>query len=247
MQFGGLVPFAIKWLLITNGVLFVVYFLSTSFGITPLLSLFRSLSLIPDWFVRGALWQPVTYLFLHSPYEFGHILINMLMMWMFGADLERDWGMRKFLRFYFFCGVGAGLVDVVSRIFAGDMSTATIGNSGAVYGILLAYGYLYPDRTIYFWMLFPIPARVFVLILGTIAFLMTLSAPGGPVAHMAHLAGMVFAYIFLRSPRGFLDFDFVAAYRQWKLQRARKRFEVYMRKRDKQDRGGRGDGGGWVN
>src|SRR5690606_38037957 len=81
MQFGGLVPFAIKWLLITNGVLFVVYFLSTSFGFTPLLALFRALSLIPDWVLHGALWQPVTYLFLHSPYEFGHILINMLMMW----------------------------------------------------------------------------------------------------------------------------------------------------------------------
>ena len=78
-QLGGFVTPAIKWILLSNSVIFVVYYLSTVLGIEPLLWVFRSLSLIPDWVVRGALWQPVTYLFLHSPYGFNHILFNMLM------------------------------------------------------------------------------------------------------------------------------------------------------------------------
>ena len=108
------------------------------------------LSLIPDWVVRGALWQPFTYLFLHSPSGFGHILVNMLMLWMFGSDLERDWGKRRFFHFYFVCGVGAGLLDVTARFAIGENTAgATIGASGAIYGVLLAFGLLYPNRTIY--------------------------------------------------------------------------------------------------
>ena len=242
-QLGGFVTPAIKWILLSNSVIFVVYYLSTVLGIEPLLWVFRSLSLIPDWVVRGALWQPVTYLFLHSPYGFNHILFNMLMTWMFGADLERDWGTRKFVNFYLFCGVGAGLCDLLARfVMGGDTGTATIGNSGAVYGVLLAFGLCYPNRTIYFWMLFPIPARIFVLIMGVLAFLMTIGDAGSSVSHIAHLGGMVFAYINLRYRPDLLDFDWVSAYRQWKLKRARRKFEVYMRKRDRSD-----GGGGWVN
>lgn len=239
-QFGGMVPPVIKRLLIANGVLFVAYFLAVNLDIGPLVELFRALSLIPSWLMLGAIWQPVTYLFLHSPFGFSHILFNSLMLWMFGADLERQWGGRRFLEFYLFCGVGAGLVDAASRIALGDAGTATIGNSGAVYGILLAFGMLYPDRPIYFWMLFPIPARIFVLILGVIAFLSTLGSSGSQVAHVAHLAGMVFAWVYLRHRPKFLDVDWLGSYRQWKLRRSRRRFEVYMKKRDRH-------GGGPVN
>jgi len=232
-QLGGFMPPAIKLILISNCSIFVVYFLSAAFEIEPLLWLFRSLSLIPDWVVRGALWQPVTYLFLHSPFGFSHILFNMLMTWMFGARLERDWGTRRFVNFYLFCGVGAGLCDLVARFMVGDTGAATIGNSGAVYGILLAYGLLYPNSTIYILGMFPVPARVFVLVLGVMAFLMAIRDDGSNVSHMAHLGGMIFGYINLRYRPDLLEFDWISAYRQWKLKRARRKFEVYMRKRDR--------------
>lgn len=240
-SFGGLVPRGIKWLLIVNCVLFVVYFLSIQLRIAPLVALFDICSLKPSWVVRGALWQPFTYLFLHSPYGFGHILFNMLMLWMFGSDLERDWGRRRFLNYYFFCGAGAGLCDVVARLMWGNPNIPTIGASGAIYGVLLAFGVLYPNRTVYFALLFPIPARIFVLILGGIAFLSTFGAAGSRISHMAHLGGMVFGYFYLRYRPDFLDIDWLGSYRQWQLRRARRRFEVYMRRRN------RSGGGGWVN
>jgi rhomboid family protein len=242
MNFGGFVPPMIKRLLIINTAIFVIYFFSTRFEIQPLLGLFYALSLVPSWLMKGAIWQPFTYLFLHSPYGFGHILFNMLMLWMFGQDLERDWGSRKFLEFYFFCGVGAGLCDFAARFFFGGLDIPTIGNSGAVYGILLAFGMLYPDRTVLFALIFPIPARVFVAILGGIQFLSTFGA-NSDVSHMAHLGGMAFAWVYLRHRPEFLDIDWTASYRQWKLRRAQRKFQVYMKKK-KDDGGGPG---GWVN
>ncbi len=237
---GDFVTPGIKMLLIVNGILFVIYFLARALQIVPLLLLFQALSLIPDWVIRGAIWQPVTYLFLHSPYGFFHILFNMLALWMFGCDLERDWGTRRFLNFYFFCGVGAGLCDVTARLFLGDGQVPTIGASGAIYGVLMAYGLLYPHRKIYMWFLLPIPARVFVLIMGAIAFLSAIGG-GSNVAQFAHLGGMLFGYFYLRYKPEVLDIDWLASYRRWRLRRAQRKFEVYMRKRD------RPGGGGWVN
>ncbi len=240
--FGGLVPRGIKWLLISNTVLWLVYFLALRLGLGSTLWLFRALSLIPDWVTHGALWQPFTYLFLHDPGGFSHILFNMLMLWMFGSDLERDWGRRRFLNYYFTCGVGAGLCDVAARmLFGGNSSTATIGASGAIYGVLLAFGLLYPHRTILFALVFPIPARVFVLILGAIAFLSTIAGTRDTVAHVAHLGGMVIGYFYLRHRPAFLDIDWTDSFRRWQRRRAQRKFEVYMKKRD------RPGGGGWVN
>lgn len=239
-SFGGLVPWAIKRLLIVNTALFVLYYLATAFQISPLLGLFHALGLIPSWVIRGALWQPFTYQFLHSPHGFTHVLFNMLMLWMFGANLERDWGSRKFLEFYFFCGIGAGLCDVAARLLWGNPDIPTIGASGAIYGVLLAFGLLYPNTTVYFSMIFPIPAKYFVMILGGMSFLMTLGASGDNVAHVAHLGGMLFGWIYLRRRPEFLNIDWIASYRKWKLRRAQRRFQVYMKKRDR-------NGGGWVN
>jgi len=239
---GGITPPGIKYLLIINAAVFVVYFLSVQLGIDPLVWLFSWFSLIPSWVIRGAVWQPFTYLFLHSPYGFWHILFNMLALWMFGSDLERDWGTRRFLNYYFFCGVGAGLCDLFARILWGNMNSATIGASGAIYGVLLAFGLLYPNRTVYFGLIFPIPARWFVAILGAIAFLSTLGASGSRVSHIAHLGGMVFGYFYLRYRPDVLDIDWVGSYRLWKARRARRKFEVYMRKHRRDP----GDSG-WVN
>ena len=242
---GGRLPWGVKWLLISNTAVFVVYFLSVQLQITPLIWLFRSLSLIPDWVLKGAiLWQPITYLFLHSPYGFGHLLFNMLALWMFGSDLERDWGTRRFLNYYFFCGIGAGLCDVAARYIMGsprDLLIPTIGASGAVYGLLMAFGLLYPNRQILLFLTFPIPARVFVAGLGAIAFLSTFGASGSGIAHMAHLGGMAFGFFYLRFRPDVLDTDWLGSFKSWQRRRAKRKFQVYMRKHN------RPRDGGWVN
>ena len=234
---GGPVPPGVKWLLITNSVVFVIYFLSVQLRITPLMLLFRGLSLIPSWVIKGAvIWQPISYLFLHSPNGFGHIVFNMLTLWMFGSSLERDWGTRRFLNYYFFCGVGAGICDVAARFLLGssrELDIPTIGASGAIYGLLLAFGLLYPNRTVLLGLLFPIPARIFVLILGGIAFLSTFGAAGSGISHMAHLGGMAFGYYYLRFRPTFFDIDWMGSLRLWQRKRAKRRFEVYMRKQDR--------------
>ncbi|MCS7024242.1 MAG: rhomboid family intramembrane serine protease [Bryobacteraceae bacterium] len=225
-------PPGVKWLLIVNIGLFVVYFLAYQFGFGyP----FRRFGLIPRDVVSSlALWQLVTYLFLHDPTGFSHILLNMLTLYMFGADLERQWGTREFLKFYFLCGVGAGVCVVVANALVGAMGTRTIGASGAIYGLLLAFGMLYPDRTVLFNFLFPIKAKYFVMIIGAMTFLLTIGASGGNVSHFAHLGGMLFAYLYLKGARwrwSPLE-SLRQAYRDWKLRRAKKRFQVYLRKQN---------------
>lgn len=244
LSLSGHFPPGVKWLLISNIALFVIYFLAVRAGWG---GPFAALGLVPREVLQlwGA-YQLVTYMFLHSPWGFGHILFNMFALWMFGADLERTWGTRRFLRYYFLCGIGAGLCVVAGNLLYGTPETRTIGSSGAIYGVLLAFGLLFPDTVVLFSFLFPIKAKYFVMIIGAIAFLSSLGAGGGGVSHVAHLGGMVFGYFYLKSRflRGRAGgFDPLAALRrQWedyKLQRARRRFEVYLRKRGD-------DGDRWV-
>ena len=239
ISFGaGRVPPAVKFLLIANTAVFVVYFLSVQLRITPLIILFHAMSLIPSWSIKGAIiWQPITYLFLHSPFGFSHILFNMLSLWWFGTDLERDWGTRRFLNYYFFCGIGAGLCDVITRFFLGsgqDLTIPTIGASGAIYGLLLAFGLLYPRRTILLYFLFPIPARIFVFILGGITFLSTLGASGSGISHMAHLGGMIFGFYYLHFRPNFFNIDLIGSLHMWRKRRARNRFETYINKQSRE-------------
>jgi membrane associated rhomboid family serine protease len=231
-------PQGVKWLLISNIALFVLYFLATRFGFG---GVFEPFVLVPyEAVFHLNVWQLVTYMFLHDPFGFGHILFNMLTLWMFGMELERDWGTRTFLRYYFLCGVGAGICVIVANALFGSMRSATIGASGAIYGLLLAFGMLYPDRQVMFSFLFPIKAKYFVMILGGIAFLSSVGGTGGGVSHVAHLGGMIFGYFFLRQgrsrrrvPRSRTTFmgSLRNRYQEYKRQRARRKFEVYMRKK----------------
>ncbi len=229
---------AVRWLLIANAVCFVLYFLAARSAYGPW---FAELALSPRAVLtQFALWQLVTYMFLHSPLGFGHILINMLSLWMFGGPLEDVWGTRRFLHFYLFCGIGAGVCVVVLNAFAGSMDTRTIGASGAVYGVLIAFAMLFPRAIIYLFLMFPIEARWFVLILGAIVFLSAIGDTGGGVSHFAHLGGLLFGYVWLRvygkarparakSGPGVLA-SLEQRYREWKLQRAKRRFQVYLKK-----------------
>ncbi len=176
------------------------------------------------------LWQPVTYLFLHA--DFWHLFFNMFAVWMFGTPIERDWGSRRFLRYYLLTGVGAGLLNVLVCLLWGEpaSTTPTIGASGAVYGLLLAFGVLFPHQPIFIWFILPVPSRIFVAIFGVVALLMALQGPGTGVSHISHLGGMLFGLIYLRG--GWLLYRGRRSYAEWKLRQARRKFEVYMRDQD---------------
>lgn len=223
----------VQILLISNILLFVVYYFSVLFGYDWV---FHPFGLIPaDVIGHFAIWQLVTYMFLHDPLGFSHILFNMLTLWMFGRTLEQSWGTRRFLNFYFLCGIGAGVCVVLANlIFGGNMNARTIGASGAIYGLLLAFGMLFPNMEVLFFFLFPIKAKYFVMILGAIAFMSSFGASGSGVSHVAHLGGMIFGYAYLRSAKSGLNVSGSLSdwWREYKLQRARKKFQVYLKKRD---------------
>src|SRR5436190_15708659 len=135
-----------------------------------------------------------------------HILFNMLILWMFGVELERMWRTKFFLKFYAVTGIGAGLISVLLSLlpFAPlrEMYNSNIiGASGALYGLLLAYALYYPNRPILMFFFFPVPAKYFVAILGAIAFITSVEGSSG-VAATTHLAGLLIAYAYLQSGRG---------------------------------------------
>jgi membrane associated rhomboid family serine protease len=179
-----------------------------------------------------AIWQLVTYLFIHGGLM--HLLFNMLSLWMFGSTLEQTWGTRRFLKYYFICGIGAGICDVAVNAALGHWGTRTIGASGAIYGLLLAFGVLYPNQTVLMNFLFPIKAKYLVMIYGAIALFSALGENSG-VSSIAHLGGMLFGYLYLKTPRraAVQMPDLQGAYRRWQMQRAKKKFQVYMRKHDR--------------
>lgn len=229
----GMLPPGVKWLLISNTVLFVLYFFAARTGLG---SAFYHFGLVPRAVTHLlAVWQLGTYMFLHDPFGVTHILLNMLMLWMFGTTLENTWGTKRFLQYYFVCGVGAALCVVVLATLFGNAESRTIGASGAIFGLLLAFGVLFPDAQMLFMFIFPLKAKYCVMIYGAIEFLFTLGSTGDGVSHVAHLGGMAFGYFYLRSNvfkfrRWDLTGFFRARYREWKLQRAKKKFQVYLRK-----------------
>ncbi len=229
-QFGsysptGATPSAVKGLLIANIAVFVVQYLAAGTRFQEPLLL---LELVPRTVVHSfTVWQLVTYMFLHG--DLWHLIFNMVGLWMCGPILEADWGPRRFLKSYFFCGIGAGLCDVILTTALGN-NTRTIGASGAIYGLLLAFGLLYPNMQVLFMMLIPMRARTMALIFGGIALLGAIKSNGG-VSNFAHLGGMLFGYVFIRGRLARFDMSFMRReFEAWKLRRAKKRFQVYMRK-----------------
>src|SRR5947208_15635852 len=132
-------PAGVKWLLISNIAIFLLFYLSETLREHLLM-----LSLAPVMVLKHfSIWQLGTYMFLHGSID--HILFNMLALWMFGMTLEQDWGTRRFLKYYFLCGVGAGICDVAVNAIIGNWGTHTLGASGAIFGLLLAFGVLFPN------------------------------------------------------------------------------------------------------
>lgn len=180
--------------LIILGVTVVIFFLQQAqpeaiiraFALWPLDTgqRYRDVGFVP--------WQLVTYGFLHG--GFAHLFFNMFALYMFGLPIERTWGTRRFLIYYFVCLVGAGLVQMVVAGLAGEVYP-TIGASGAVFGLLLAFGMMYPNSTLM--LLFPpIPmkAKYFVLGYGALTLFFGITGTASGIAHFAHLGGMLFGF-----------------------------------------------------
>lgn len=181
-------PPAVKHLLIVN--LLCFFALSTP-GIGNTLFYFGALwPLGHDLFQP---WQLISYMFLHS--GLGHIFFNLFALWIFGQSIENSWGTNRFTAYYFLTGIGAALLHMA----IGGGGAPTIGASGAVYGILLAFGMMYPDR--YIMLLIPpipIKAKYFVLIFGAIELFYGVTGSRSGIAHFAHLGGMLVGYLLIR-------------------------------------------------
>lgn len=213
------IPTVTKNLLILNVLAYLVGMLfgNRAGGLNDLFSLHFFLA--PDF----GLYQLVTYMFMHA--SLSHLFFNMFALWMFGCIVERTWGARKFLVYYMVCGIGAGLLQEmaqfvqfymiaaesihgfsVSQIMtvakasaAGINLWTTVGASGAIYGILLAFGMLYPEERMFIFPLpVPIKAKFFVVGYAAIELFMAFSISGDDVAHLAHLGGMLFGFLLIR-------------------------------------------------
>ena len=227
---------AVKILVLTcAGVFLLEVLLKLLFSPGALAWFLHEFGLVPSGVVPGLrIWQPVTYIFLHDHRTAWHLLINMLMLWMFGRELELVWGKRRFLNYFFLCGIGAGVINVIVECVPllwhrQPSDIPTIGASGAIFGILNANAILFPDRQIW---LFPlpimIPMRPFVAVMGVIEFFATLGSTGDGVSHFCHLGGMLVGWLYLR--RGSFLYRVRNEMADWRYQRNRKRFEVYMKK-----------------
>lgn len=215
----GSIPPAVKALIIASVAVFLLQAVTDHsfvifFGLVPYLV----------W-EKLYIWQILTYQFLHG--GLFHILFNMLALWLFGCDLERLWGSRFFLKYYMICVAGGAILNV---LFLSDQAVPSIGASAGIYGLLLAYGLLYPDRIIYFYFLFPLKMKHFVMIIGAISLYSSIAATRSGIAHLAHLGGMGVGYLYLRWGN-----PWVWARIYWdqlRLARRRRRFRVIDGKKD---------------
>ena len=190
-------PPVIKNLLIINAVVFFIQVLGNSLliGGKPLgyiLNVWFALNPIGENY-NFQIWQLISYQFMHG--GFGHIFFNMFILWMFGMEIENIWGSRKFLYFYLICGVAAGLAQLfIAPLFSAP--ALTIGASGAVFGVMIAFAMSFPDRYIYLWFLIPIKAKYLIGFLFVLE-IFWIGEAGSNVAHLAHLGGAVAGFIFI--------------------------------------------------
>jgi len=223
---------------------------SVTFGIPPVTPAFKGLLIacasvfllqhvigdfLIDWFaltpgrvLHGMVWQLGSYMFLHA--NLSHIFFNMLVLWMFGGELERVWRQREFLKYFAICGVGAGLAVTLQGLLGigSGAETPTIGASGAIYGIIMAYGVVFAERRVLFMMIFPMKAKTLAMILFFFAAYYNFASPTGGVSHIAHLGGALTGLIYLKK---LWRVDKLIAKIRWNMQR--RRFKVMMGDNDK--------------
>ena len=219
---GSLPPF-IKIMLISNLIVFVLQSFNPSltkyFGLTPAIFFTE----FPNF-----LFQPFTYMFLHG--GFGHIFFNLFALWMFGTEIERTWGSKVFGRFYIFSGLAGAFLTLM--VYS-TQAIPTIGASAAIYGVLIAYWMMFPNRKLYIYFVVPVKVKWAIPGMMIIGYFFS----GGNVAHMAHLGGVIYAFIYLKSD---LKFKFIGAKiknlrykrKQVKLEKNRQNAEQLMKRVD---------------
>lgn len=209
-------PPVIKNLLILNGLLYLAKVVAVGTNAGLLAVFLNAMALYPlgagdvGYTIFGTVaeisgfwpWQVVTYGFLHG--DFTHLLFNMFALWMFGVQIENVWGSRRFAIYYFICVIGAGLVQM---FVMWGTPVPTVGASGGVFGILLAFGMMFPNQPIYLYFLFPIKAKWLVIGYGIFELFAAVSGTQAGVANAAHLAGMVFGFLMIQFWRGKLPLD----------------------------------------
>jgi membrane associated rhomboid family serine protease len=261
---------AVTWLLAINTGVFLLMelFSLTLPGLVRFT--FDTFGLLPVDVVHGWIWQLITYSFIHV--GFWHWFGNMLWLWMFGAALEGAWGTQRFLNLYLFGVVGASVTTIVLAYghALGHPETLTVGASGGVFAILIAFGMVFGENEI---SMIPFPvvikAKYLIAILIIVSLALALNG-GGNVAYVAHLGGLLFGYLYVKfvAPRrqskpGIAEryYGLRNSYYRWKRRRAARKFEVYMSKHDRKvtfdehgnyvppddDKKNGGSKSGWVN
>jgi membrane associated rhomboid family serine protease len=231
-----LTPPVIKQLMIANALVFVAQ------QAMPELLYYGAIRPVAFWQL-GYLWQPFSYMWLHA--GLGHVAMNMFMLWMFGSPVALAWGPKRFLRFYLVCGIGAGMIIatypyLIMAFNPLGIEAATLGASGAVYGALLAYSLIWPDRTIM--LIFPPVAFRAIWLIPGLFFMSVLFGGGRNISHIGHLGGVIVAWIYLRRQgQAGAIFSWSQVRHRWKRHQMRKKlravqyedFESKRRKRDK--------------
>jgi membrane associated rhomboid family serine protease len=237
-------PFAgwVKRIIIACTAIYLLELVAGAFGFNLKGLLNAWFGLYPVYVAKGEVWQVVTYSFLHD--GFGHVFFNMLTLWFIGAYLESDWGGRKFLECYTFCVIGAALITIAiayTHFLGARPTTGTVGASGGIFGLLMAFGMLYGDQEMF---LFPLPFRIkakYLVGIWVIVAIVAVFEPANGIAVFAHVGGLLFGYIWVKfMPKRGVSyaaseqyFGMRNSYYRWKRRRAAKKFEVYMRDHDR--------------
>ena len=201
LRFGPRLTQGVKTLIMINGVSFLLMWsidLVLSRSHAPMENqILKVFSLIPHFVLKGYFWQLFTYQFLHGGLL--HFLVNMFTLWMIGPELEQKWSTQFFIKYYFICATGAGLfIFTMPIILDQSLIIPTLGASGAIFGLLLAYAVYWPNRMILIWFIIPIKVKYFVLIIGFISLLLTFQSSGaGGISHIGHMGGLITGYIYL--------------------------------------------------
>lgn len=205
LRIGGPITPVVKKLMILNAAVFLLQQASSYFAPGVLE---RNFGLNHQGLVyEFKVWQVFTYMFLHGGWM--HIIFNLFGLWMFAGELEERWGSKLFLRYYCFTGTGAGIMIAMMNYLVTanyginplmPYAPTTIGASGAIYGILLAYGLTWPNREVLLYFLFPVKMKYLLIIFGLLEFFGTISSAGGSggnVSHIGHLGGLLAGFVFM--------------------------------------------------
>ena len=201
LSFGPRITKGVKTLILINCITFALTWI-INLVLTRSNSLMQDhisivFSLTPQLVLQGFLWQLFTYQFLHGGLL--HLFVNMFTLWMIGPELERKWNTQFFIRYYFICALGAGVFILTLPIILGqNLTIRTLGASGAIFGLLLAYAVYWPNRMILIWFIIPIKVKYFAIIIGLLSLFFTFQTTGGGgISHVSHLGGLITGYMYL--------------------------------------------------